>query len=67
MSGPHVITGSSDTVEPASERRAGFEGGRRGHVPGNVGGLQEPEMAGKQILPQSLRRECSPAHTAILA
>jgi len=45
VSGPHVTTGSSDAEEPTLERCAGFKDGGRGHVPGNVGGLQKLEMA----------------------
>lgn len=67
VSGPRVITGSSDAEEATSEPCASFEDGERGHAPRNAGGLQKLEVAGKQILPQSLRKEHSPAHTVVLA
>lgn len=45
---------------------AGFEKIRSGHKPKNVDTL-EPEKARKQILPESLQQEGSPADTLILA
>lgn len=37
-----------------------FEDEGRGPEPRNVGGPQELEKTGTQILPQSLQKECSP-------
>lgn len=46
---------------------ADFEGGGRGEEPKHVGNFEKMEKTRKQILPLSLQKEDSPAHTLIAA
>lgn len=46
---------------------AGFEDGGKGQEPRNAGSLQKPENEKKELFPQSLQNQGSPANTKNLA